>query len=666
MMDDEKMNKARTVSRVHHPGLNRLASVDEHPHVVDSPTTPETLLEAAKTEARFRPSVRSHGVSRAKASAEDASLAGLASWWKRATTRAVTRSKAGSPVPPLAGPWKSSVRPNRAGDRLEAGLVIAIPATLYLAVGWILAFKYASFNGDAQARLANAYYVLFSRDPHLAAIGFVWNPLPSASVLPLLPLKALWPALATRAFAGNIMSAIFMAGAVYQLYGFLRDIGLKWPVRVALIAIFGSNPMIIYYGANGMSEALFMFTLLLGVRYLSRWVVDDRTVWLVVAAGALGLAYLARNEAAFAALCAAALVVIVTYIRGRSDRRERIYKALTDGFVFSLPFAACFVGWAIVSWIIVGHPFEQFQSVYGTASQLRVINQANPVHLSKVEAASRAIHAVNSMAPALPLFISAAVYVAVKRRDLRAFASLALLGGVLLFAVLAYSLGQTAGWYRYYIMTVPLVVLLTGSIIAGVVGSRRHRGMAVAMSSPRRLEAVLQKALILLLLAAVAVNIPTTAETLRHGSVASEEQLHLNYIFHRVGTNGGEAAERDRYASTVSIARALDAMHLAHGALLIDNFTPCVPYVILNSRDPQQFIIPNDQDFQPALADPVTFHVRYLMAPAEGGYGALDAVNREYPTLYGDGAGISRPVKTFDLPGCPALTLFQVNTSGPA
>src|SRR5690349_4617983 len=39
---------------------------------------------------------------------------------------------------------------------------------------------------DSLSRTANAFYVLFSRDPHLAAVGFVWNPLPSLIQLPLL------------------------------------------------------------------------------------------------------------------------------------------------------------------------------------------------------------------------------------------------------------------------------------------------------------------------------------------------------------------------------------------------------------------------------------------------------------------------------------------------
>src|SRR5215471_835428 len=185
------------------------------------------------------------------------------------------------------GPPERRETPGRRLRRRTARwLIFGLPLALYLAVGVLLAFHYDSFNGDAQARVANAYYVLFSRDPHVAAIGFVWNPLPSLSVLPLLSLKTLWPPLATRAFAGNIMSALFMAGAVYQIDAMLRDLKLNVGVRYALVAIFAFNPMIVYYGANAMSEGIFIFFLVVATRYLARWMVDNRTISLSISAGA--------------------------------------------------------------------------------------------------------------------------------------------------------------------------------------------------------------------------------------------------------------------------------------------------------------------------------------------------------------------------------------------
>jgi hypothetical protein len=530
--------------------------------------------------------------------------------------------------------------------------------------GAILVFHYASFNGDAQARVANAYYVLFSRDPHVAAVGFVWNPLPSFTVLPLLPLKVLWPALTTRAFAGNIMSAFFMAAAGYQIFEFCRDLGLRWSLRLGLLAVFALNPMIVYYAANGMSEGLFIFTLVLAARYLAKWLRDDRTPPLVIAALALSVSYLARNEAVFAALFAASVVLTVAFIRTAGTSRERVNKALMDTFVIGLPFAASFVTWATVSWIITGHPFEQFSSIYGNSSQLRVINETAG-SLAPAQALRRGLEATTSLAPTLPVVAAVALVLSTRRRDPRVLATLAVPGGVLFFAVAAYALGKTAGWFRYFITAVPLLVMLAASVASCVVVASHEPGRPrkAAVVVPRWLRRSYLASVAVAIVAIVATSVPTTGWAMLRSSVATEEHLHLGYIVSPKPSDPTQIAERHRLDSTIKMADVLDSMKLPHGAVLVDNFSPCVPFIILDSRRPQQFVIPNDEDFQRSLADPATFHVQYLMVPPGGGYGSLDAVNRQYPSLYGAGAGIAKLVTEFDLPGCPQFRLYKMNST---
>ncbi|MCW3037733.1 MAG: putative rane protein, partial [Actinobacteria bacterium] len=305
---------------------------------------------------------------------------------------------------------------------------------LYAVVAALLVFRYSSFANDAQARTANAYYVMFSRDPHLAAIGFVWNPLPSLSVMPVLALKVLWPALARRALAGNLVSAVFMAGAVVEVAGILRDLRARpWLVAV-LTACFALHPMIVLYGANGMSEAIFLFTLLVCARQLALWLGSGELRPLVIAAIALAFAYLARNEAAAAAGAATLLVATVTLVRTAGDRRYRTMTAVVDATVFAAPFAVAFVGWALASWIIVGHPFEQFSSVYGTASQLRVINASGGAGPS---GPGHVVRQLAALVPLLPVIAGLAALRTVRRRDPRSLAHVAVFGAVVAFAVVA-------------------------------------------------------------------------------------------------------------------------------------------------------------------------------------------------------------------------------------
>src|ERR1700677_1314342 len=90
-----------------------------------------------------------------------------------------------------------SGRPSRTG-RFEGRLTFLLAFIVYLSAGLLLAFKYDSFPEDAVSRMANGFYVLYSRDPHLAAIGFVWNPLQSVADDIVLIFNHLWPALASH------------------------------------------------------------------------------------------------------------------------------------------------------------------------------------------------------------------------------------------------------------------------------------------------------------------------------------------------------------------------------------------------------------------------------------------------------------------------------------
>ena len=150
-----------------------------------------------------------------------------------------------------------------------------------------------------------------------------------------------------------------------------------------------------------MSEALFIFTLLAATRRLAGWLVRGGTRDLVASGVWLALAYAARNEAAMAALLTSVVVVVVSYSRSSGTAHQRRLSALTDGVIVAAPFALSFVGWAATSWIIVGHPFEQFSSVYGTSSQLKLIEKAQHGRAA-MYSVHGALAAILAFAPLLP------------------------------------------------------------------------------------------------------------------------------------------------------------------------------------------------------------------------------------------------------------------------
>jgi hypothetical protein len=559
----------------------------------------------------------------------------------------------------LGGAGRGVVRGSRRGGRRLAavawkrrvGLSLFVPAfAVYVTLGALLAFRYNSFHGDAQSRLANAFYVLFSRDPHMGAIGFVWNPLPSLSVMPLLLLKGIWPALSERAFAANITSAAFMAGNVVLLHASLRDLRVRRAARIVLTVLFALQPMILIYGANGMSEAIFLFFLLLASRRLARWLASGSTWDLVLAGVSLAFAYLARNEAVMPSMLAAGVVLAVTVVRTDGPFKARVRTGALNAFLLAAPPAFAFLMWAAISWVIVGHPLEQFSSQYGNASQLAVGGEGIANTRGGLDPQLFVLLQLGAIAPMLPLVAAGAAWTAFRRRDLRLLAPLSVLGGVVLFAVGAFLAGQTAGWLRYSIAAVPLCFLLAGCALAG--GDRTARlpwlrsgvaaGLAVLVALP---------------------SVGTSIRAMADSRVAHEEHELVGYLFDRHPSKG-EYTSRDRYGAGREVSGYLDALQLPRGSVLMDTFTPCVPMIVLTSKHPKQFVITNDRDFRPVLADPVTFNASYVLVPPRRDLGVLDEINRTYPTLYESGAGIAEQVREFkQVGGCPAYRLYRLRAS---
>lgn len=566
--------------------------------------------------------------------------------------------------PTRAGEWPldypadgrfEGIRRHAAGLALrrpsERAAVSGLAWLAYMAVAIVVVLQYHSIIGDAWSRVANAYYVLYSRDPHLAAIGFVWNPLPSIAVLPLLPIKELWPDMVATGFAGSIVSALCMAGAVWEIHGIATDWGVKRSARLLVVLLFAFNPMILYYGANGMSEAMFIVTLVVPVRYLARWARTGETVALVVASLGMAIAYLTRYEAAVAAAGALVVVVLLSARSRTGNFRERVEEGLADGVVFAAPFVTIFLGWAIASWLIVGDPFQQFTSVYGVVSQLAVAQSS--VAKSTGQGTSAAylwtVHQLLGLEPGFLILGLLGLAATLRGRWGLTMPAVAILGAVVAFAVFGFLTGRTLGWLRYSITIIPLASILALAVLA----PKPREGNEVAEKSRRRWSprGAVSKAMGLTAVALVAISVPVGALTMidpNQNPAYGGEAFQLRPIIfpaESLGTITPFAQyEVGRQASTY-----LDGLHLARGSVLVDGAMGFP--IILESNNPSQFVTTPDRDFQQALLDPVSFRVKYLLVPEDVGYQSLDAINRAYPGIYQTGAGISQLVRQFSAGG---------------
>ncbi|OUC78383.1 glycosyltransferase family 39 protein [Gordonia lacunae] len=523
--------------------------------------------------------------------------------------------------------------------RVPASVLIFLATWIpYLVIGVYLAAEVQLFFGDALSRVQSAQSVLFSRTPHLAAIGFVFTPLTAIVQLPLTALTPWIPEMTTQALSAVIMSSAFMAGSVVQASGIARDQGLRPLVAGTFTVFYAINPMIVLYAANGMSEAPYLFFLAWASRRLIRWVSSDDVHELVVAGIALGLSYLTRYDGGAAALAAAFVVGWVTY--SRRDRRKRVSRTLLDITLILAPSALAFLAWAAAGWLITGDAFAQFTSEYGNAA---IIAQSGGSGSSTTGDAIRfSMTEMFILAPLLPVLIVGLIGVRARRHRLTPLLPALLILAVLAFQVFGYSRGSTFGFLRFYMTVILLaaVVALMSIPLRRQVPMRREGAHADILLPRPYASRWGYKIAATIVIVVVATAIPVTAVGMTSPKYAPQEFALGSVVDPRPDSVDQKYLDEQRIVRSFSTERALaqylDGMDLPDGAVLCDTVYGFA--VVVQSTRPRQFVIPSDRDFAQLLNDPVGGGVQYFLTVPPTGRGLADAINQRYPTIYENGA----------------------------
>lgn len=565
-------------------------------------------------------------------------------------TSSATSSTTPTALPRCPADAASMQRPRRRSRLFTESAAVFFAALAWFTVIGVAMMKHNVVFSDALSRVGNAYYVLYSRDPHLPAIGFVWNPLPSLVELPLLPFKAIWPQLSTIGAAGVVQSVLAMAGATAVLANTLRKLGATRSVRLALVVAFVIQPMIMLYAGSGLSEAMFIFFLLLCVNQLISWL-EHATVGALVGAGlALAGGYLTRYESVPAACAAVLCVAVVSWRRARHTPNIRRSLVGTDVAIVGAPFAVTFVAWSMMSKIIVGEWLPTFSSVYGNSAQVR--SGSTSIRGTTGQDLGQTLDYLSrqliGLAPLLGVLLVWAAVVVVRRRQLAAIAVPLVLGAVLAFDNLTLIAGSSFGWLRFQIMAIPLMVLLAGTIAA--------RPESVRKACPARRSTAIISAV--LATVAVLVSLPTQFALLTdtRSGLAREEAPMMVSLF-----RPDKASKEDRkslllFHNERQISADIDRMNLPDGSVLTD--TAYAYSVVLASKRPKTYVVTSDRDFEAAVNDPVRHHIRYLLV---SNFAIADALQRKWPTLYDDGGGVATLVKTYTGVSYGNWRLYRVN-----
>ncbi|MBI3980281.1 MAG: hypothetical protein HY331_19065 [Chloroflexi bacterium] len=498
--------------------------------------------------------------------------------------------------------------------RLE-GRVFLASLLLNLGAALVLTYVWRVGNVDALARTANATYVLFSRDPHLAAIGFVWPPLPSLLQLPILPLlRAIgYPELAAAA-----VSALAGAGLLALLSALLGSLGLTGRTRLLWLALVQFHPQIWFLSASGLSEIPLMFFLALALLAFLKMPAG------VAPATFLGLslagAFLVRYEAIG---FIAALFVAVGIQRWPPWRN---WEAALEGRLLSAlapPVYTIFV-WVVLNWMMMGDPLYFQRSVYSLAAAPEIARNTgitHPLHNAMGSLPLTAGYVLTRLAQvnvAFPTLAVLALAIGIWRRDRRLLGALALVGSVFLVSGFQVFTGTLPAFMRYWAYATPFAVVLAGVVVARITSKPWATAVSVGAS--------------LLMAAAVVVS------TFGLGDPsAGMEERRLSALL-----RGDTAAETALRASDAYWLQVHDAKILASeldrvsadGPTMID--TESGYAAILWARHPERLVINPDRDFLPLLQNPwgrVKFIAVTTAADPEA-VGARDTVGRNFPTLY--------------------------------
>lgn len=502
--------------------------------------------------------------------------------------------------------------------------------------GWWLVYVAQIFVGDAMARVVQAHSVVLSRDPHLAAVGFVWPPLPSIAEVPfVLAIEKF----AAPVFAGQIVSALFAGVLAAAMWGQMKrsEVPTRWAIVLTLTVML--NPLVFYSSINGMTEVIFLFFAVAAAGALSSWNPIE-SKGLLVAGLLLGASFFVRYEAvAFAA----AGVLSVVVMQWKTPRwRERVGAVI---IAFVAPVSYMVILWILWTWLFLGSPLAFLtgagSNLYFTESiRLGQNSVLSPLYNDPVATVSWVLgYLVREFPPFLPLLLTAFV-LCLKRRDRGLFVLVVFAGVGPAFLALQVYRGQLLSWSRFWIYAVPFSAILLAAIVQTWRPSRRNVAYAVAAA--------------VFALSGVS-TLQIMGDTIRS---APDE----NTFATAVRTGNFKTQYGTEYAAIREATETLDAyMDEEPEALaLVDGLVH--GGVLLFTRHSGKVAFDADRDFDVLTGHPVD-NVRFILIPGRQPSGAVaqTPLVERFPNLHARGAPWAEYLDEF--PAYSNSRLYRVYTS---
>lgn len=481
------------------------------------------------------------------------------------------------------------------------------------------------YHSDGISRVANAFYVLFSRNPHLGAIGFVWNPLPSMVDLFFLLVYPWIPEMATKGIAGLLMSALFASLTVSVLtHTFIRR-GLSRWYAIIFPLLLSLNPMIFLTGFDGLSDAPFnFFTILCTVSFLN-WIDTQGLRDLAISSFALAAAFWCRYEAVPFGFSIIVSGIIVTMLISKTTIPENEgnihYKwSRTEGTlaVIITPLLYSVILWLLLNAIIMHNPLNFLNGDYTNTAQIQG-HLSSSIYSEMLNNPIKAtLFAFEKVLVFSAPFLSILILRLIDRRFFR-WDTIILFGMLISIPMLQIIMlikGTSLGWLRYFLYVLPVSVAWF----------------------PYELSKMKIKWHSVILLIGMLLNFGILSYAINQPAIAPDENTFLQNSFGK-----HNQTYYDQKQDT-EIAQFLDKNYPSSN-ILVDSFSAYL--IIIDSKFPNRFFITSDYDFKNAISNPVAYKVGYILVPKPGSASVISAINDAYPNLYYHGSSWSKLVKEF-------------------
>jgi hypothetical protein len=487
---------------------------------------------------------------------------------------------------------------------------------------------------DASARAAGSLSVLYSTDPHLAAIGFVWMPLPSLIELAWVAFYPYWPTMVVNGFASTLTTALAGGASAAILLVTARRLGLSSTLGWLYALIVSANPMLFLYATNGMSEGVAAPFLIGSVCCIVLFWSTGQRYYVPVAGLALALGFASLYEAVpFGAALFAALVLQILFggqkmSKAAPQGKLRAVEGL--GVTFLVPSFYVAALWVGANAVIMDDPLYFATSEYSNAGLTAGIGAGATEVIGDKTAVLKFCmeRAVPFLVPVLFLLVARLLDGRLLRINTL---SLLLLSSSVQFGLIAPLLyeGMSYGWLRFFMY--PLFVAAGWGLYE--IAQSKHRRLAVT-----------------LVLAGWVLAAPVIFQAMKDPRLGQEENHVVEALF---------TGERFRYGENIiPVVRYLETeVFSKHQTVLLE---PEDEWDVAMRISPHDFgehvIVTRDSKYRHMVENPTQYGVEYFLVPERT---PQKDINREYPRLYEGGEPGFVLVKSFPEKE-PQLRLYKV------